>query len=162
MLSSIIHERLHLFQRSAFHMCVSTKSSISLSSRPRTVACKRKLLLVKNIHIKQQIKKMDVIKKEYCHLLCMRNKQNGFTNMRGNRIVNMLVPVLHTRLWMLHQMLEHHFVEYIPPIQPPRCTEVWNPFKIPCPSSLEVLFLSHIYFFISFESHTTNHTTYMV
>jgi hypothetical protein len=49
--------------RSSFHMCVSIKSSIDLSSHIRIVAFKRKLLLVKHIHTKQQFTKMDVLKK---------------------------------------------------------------------------------------------------
>ena len=52
-----------LFWRSSLHTCVSTKSSIRLGSRPRVVACKIKMLLVKYIYKKQQIKKVDVIKK---------------------------------------------------------------------------------------------------
>jgi hypothetical protein len=52
-----------LFWRSSLHTCVSTKSSIRLGSRPRVIACKIKMLSVKYIYKKQQIKKMDVIKK---------------------------------------------------------------------------------------------------
>jgi hypothetical protein len=47
------------------------KNFISLGSRSRVVACKRKLLLVKYFHIKQQYKKIDIIKKESYHPLRM-------------------------------------------------------------------------------------------
>jgi len=44
------------FQRSLFCMWISTKSFIGLELRPSTIACKRKLLLVKHFHIIQQLK----------------------------------------------------------------------------------------------------------
>jgi len=58
-------------------MCVSTKSSIGLCSPPRTVAWKRKLLLIKYIYKKTTNKKIDVIKKESYNPLRMRNEWNG-------------------------------------------------------------------------------------
>jgi hypothetical protein len=43
------------FWRSSLYTCVSIKSFIRLSSRPRTVACNKKILLVKYIYKKQLI-----------------------------------------------------------------------------------------------------------
>ena len=71
----------------------------------------------------------------------MQNKQKKIAGMHGNRTINMLVLVLYTKLWLSQTSC----VEYIPPIQPLRCTTVWNPSKLPCPSSLEALFLLHMF-----------------
>ena len=71
----------------------------------------------------------------------MQNKQKKIAGMHGNRTINMLVLVLYTKLWLSQTSC----VEYIPPIQPLRCITVWNPSKLPCPSSLEALFLLHMF-----------------
>ena len=60
-LSSAIHELLHLFLRSSIRTCISTKSSIRIGSRSKTIVGKRKLLLVKYIYKKTTNKKIDVI-----------------------------------------------------------------------------------------------------
>jgi len=71
------------FSQSSLRTCVSTKSSIGLDSRLRTVACNKKMLSIKYIYIKKQlIKKLDVIKKSY-HSLRMWNKWNGATGVRS-------------------------------------------------------------------------------
>jgi len=41
---------------------------------------------------------MEVIKKESYHLLRMQNERNRSVSVRGNRTVNLLIPVLRTRL----------------------------------------------------------------
>jgi len=62
-----------------FCKCISTKSFIYFGLNPRTVVfCKRKTLLVKHIHIKQQFKKIDVIKKNFIiHFACGTNRMNS-------------------------------------------------------------------------------------
>jgi len=67
-----------LFRHSSFHTCVSTKSFVGFGSRPIIVACKRKMLLDKRIHIKQQFKKLNVIKKNNCtiYFVCEKNKMD--------------------------------------------------------------------------------------
>jgi len=42
------------FQRFSFHTWISTKSFIGFGLCPSTIACKKKLLLVKHFHIRQQ------------------------------------------------------------------------------------------------------------
>ena len=76
-----------------FCTCISTKSFIYFGLNPRTVVCKRKTLLVKHIHIKQQFLKNRCNKKEFYHPLRMRNKHNGFADIRDNKTVNLLVPI---------------------------------------------------------------------
>jgi hypothetical protein len=58
---------------------------------PITVACKRKMLLVKYIYkrIKNGCKK-----KESYHPICMRNELNRTTDVRGNETMNKLVLIL--------------------------------------------------------------------
>ena len=62
------------FVRLLFYTCISTKNFFYFGLNPRTVVCKRKTLLVKHIHIKQQFKKIDVIKKNFIiHFACGTN-----------------------------------------------------------------------------------------
>jgi len=69
------------FRRSSFHLWVSKKSFISLGLRPRTVACKRKLLPVKLFSYKTMnfyIKKMYVIKHNLTiYFACEMNKMDS-------------------------------------------------------------------------------------
>jgi len=75
-LSSTILELLHLFSTVIIlHMRFYKKNSIEFGSHPRTEAWKRKLLLVKYIYKKQQIKKIGSNKKESYNLLEFSTQQ---------------------------------------------------------------------------------------
>jgi hypothetical protein len=111
-----------LFWRSSLHTCVSTKSSIRLGSRPRVVACKIKMLSVKYIYKKQQIKKVDVIKKKSYHPLRKWNERGA--SVCSNWTVNLQVPVPHTRLWSSHETLGHHVLNVFCPYS---FWDVWQP-----------------------------------
>ena len=97
-LSSIIHKLLHPF-------LAVIKRSIGLGSGPKTVASKRKLLLIKYIY-----KKMNVIEKEFYHPVHLQNKWNEATDVRGNGTVNLLVMVLCTRVWSSYETIRHHIL----------------------------------------------------
>ena len=65
---------------------------------------------------------MDVIKKESYHPLYMRNEQNGDASVRGNREdIGYAFP--HWSV-IITQNNRTSLVEYIPPTQPLRNTEV--------------------------------------
>jgi hypothetical protein len=66
--------------------------------RPRTVAYKIKIFSVKYIYKKIKNEKLREIKKEFYHLLRMRNKQNRVVGVSDNKTVNRLVLVLHNGL----------------------------------------------------------------
>jgi hypothetical protein len=66
--------------------------------RPRIVAYKIKIFSVKYIYKKIKNEKLREIKKEFYHLLRMRNKQNRVVSVSDNKTVNRLVLVLHNGL----------------------------------------------------------------
>jgi hypothetical protein len=66
--------------------------------RPRIVAYKIKIFSVKYIYKKIKNEKLREIKKEFYHLLRMRNKQNRVVGVSDNKTVNRLVLVLHNGL----------------------------------------------------------------
>jgi hypothetical protein len=125
---------------------------------------KRKLLLVKYIYKKQQIKNGYNKRKILPSISNAKKKKERIAGVRGNKIVNMFVLVLHIRLWLSHKMLKHHMLNiYILPIQPPRHTTIWHPSKPPHPFSLEASSLSFAYIFgFSFAPRTKNHAAYIV
>jgi len=53
---------------------------------------------------------MDAIKKNFYHPLHMQNKWNEAIDVHGNETVNLLVLVLCTRVWSLHEMIRHHML----------------------------------------------------
>jgi len=138
------------FWRSSLHICISTKSSIGLGSRLRTVACKIKMLSVKYIYIKKLIKN-GCNKKQSYHLLRMRNKWN---REQADSDYSHRTVIIMWNTWA-------SCVECIPPIQPLRLMTDWNLSKPARHSSLEALFLLHM-FWISFAPFTKNQATYVV
>jgi hypothetical protein len=138
------------FWRSSLHTCISTKSYIGLGSRLRTVSCKIKMLSVKYIYIKKLIKNR-CNKKQSNHLLCMRNEQNREQEDSDYPHWTMII------VWNAWASC----VECIPHIQPLRLMTVWNLSKPARHSSLETLFLLHM-FWISFTPFTKNQAIYMV
>jgi hypothetical protein len=92
-------------------MWVSIKSSIGFGSRPKTLVCKRKVLLVKHFHIKIQFKKNICNKTKSYHLLRMWNKQNEPASVRGNWTTNLSVLVVRTWLRSLHKTLRRHVLD---------------------------------------------------
>ena len=115
---------------------------------------------------------MKVIKKSY-YPLHMRNERNGVANIRGNGIVNTMVPVLCTRLWQLSKMRGHYMLNVV---RPNNLQDIWQSKILPNHHVISGWkltffriffcfllrhFLSHI-FLLSFTPHTTNHATYML
>jgi hypothetical protein len=105
----------NFFWRSSLRTCVSTKSFIKLSSRPRTVAYNKKILLVKYIYKKQLIKNMDVIKKNLTiRFTCETNimEPQACVVMES---LNMLVQVLQIGQWSSGEMHGHHVLNVLCP-----------------------------------------------
>jgi hypothetical protein len=100
-----------LFLWSSFRKWVLAKSSIGLGSLPRTISCKKKLL-VKHSYIKEFfIKKIYVIKKKSYHPLHMQNEWNGSTNMHHYWTMNHLVLILHSGLRPPHETFRHYVLD---------------------------------------------------
>ena len=141
-------------------MWISTKSSIGLGSRPKTIACKRKLPLFKHFHIIQHLKKI-CNKIESYHPFCIWNEWNGFTGVHDNWTMNLLVSVLHTKLWPTLEMLRHHILEYASHIA---FKDVWRS-KIPPHDHVFPPWTTSFFLYISlifFVPYTINHTTWYI
>jgi hypothetical protein len=85
-----------------------------LGSHPRTIACKKKMLLVKYI-LKNNKQKKDVIKTETYHHFCMWNERNRIVGVCGNGTVNTPVLVLCIGLWISHEALRYHMMNIFNP-----------------------------------------------
>jgi hypothetical protein len=150
-----------LYWWSSICTCVSTKSFIGLCSPPRIVAWKRKLLLVKYIYKKTTNKKIDVIKKESYNPLRMRNEWNGVDGVCDNRTVNMMVLVLHIRVWSSQEMFGRHMVDiFCPHIfwDVRRYEIILNRYVLP---SWKLSFFLHFFCFLLCLVQKT-HATYML
>jgi hypothetical protein len=150
-----------LFLWSSFRKWVLAKSSIGLGSLPRTISCKKKLL-VKHSYIKEFfIKKIYVIIKKILpstsHAKWMEWIHQYASLLNHESPCSNSPQRIETTTWNIQTLR----VGYKLSKEPLWCMEVWNPSKWPYIPSLEDLFLMYISL-LFFAPHTRSHATYMV
>jgi len=108
--------------------------------------CKRKLLLVKYCIKNKKIRKMEVIKNESYHPLCMQNERNKAAGVHGNKnMEHSSSSFLHWSV-IITRNIQASRVKYILPIHTSRRrqSEILSNHHV-CPSSLEAPFLSYLF-----------------
>jgi hypothetical protein len=142
-LSTVVHELLHPLWRSWLRTCVSTNNFIGLNSRPRDVACKKKMFQVKYIYKQQQINEryisFKLILSSASHVHCTeRSRWCAWSPNHEFVCFN----CRHRTVSVVRTAQTSH-AQYIAAIYPLRCIAIWNPSKPPHHSSLLDCYLLH-------------------